>query len=51
MINYSSKGLAMNTKELKVLVSFFKRQGISPTIKELCSANMRLSDYYNNIAS
>lgn len=50
-LNYSLKGLTMNTKELKVLVSFFKRQGMSPTIKELCMANMRLENFYNIKAS
>jgi hypothetical protein len=37
------KGLVMNPKELKRLVVFFRSQGISPTVKELCSTNMYLS--------
>jgi hypothetical protein len=38
MINYGLKGLAMNTKELKELVIFFKGRGESPTVKELCTS-------------
>lgn len=41
------KGIAMNTKELKELVIFFKGQGVSPTVKELCSKNIYLSQYQN----
>jgi hypothetical protein len=40
------KGLVMNPKELKKLVVFFRSQGISPTVKELCSTNMYLG-YFN----
>lgn len=41
------KGLVMNTEELKKLVVFFRSQGVSPTVKELCSTNMYLS-YFND---
>lgn len=47
MINCGIRGISMNTKDLKVLVSFFKRQGISPTVKELCSQNMQAAYYLN----
>jgi hypothetical protein len=39
------KGFAMSTKELKELVTFFKTQGISPTVKEVCNTNMYLSQF------
>lgn len=39
------KGIAMNTKELKELVTFFKTQGISPTVKEVCNTNIYLSQF------
>lgn len=48
------KGIAMNTRELKDIVSFFISRGISPTIKELCDVGSNaiertslLSSYYN----
>ncbi|MCM8710889.1 hypothetical protein M2651_07605 [Clostridium sp. SYSU_GA19001] len=45
------KGIAMNTKELKELVIFLKEQGISPTVKELCTKNIYLSQYKNKRVS
>lgn len=41
------KGLVMNTEELKKLVVFFRSQGVSPTVKELCSTNLYLN-YFND---
>ncbi|ERI90722.1 hypothetical protein HMPREF1982_03760 [Clostridiales bacterium oral taxon 876 str. F0540] len=51
MISRSIKGITMNTKELKNLVLFFKDQGISPTVKELCTMNIYISAYRSKIAS
>lgn len=45
------KGLVMNTKELKELVVFFKNQGISPTVKEICSTSMYLNNINNRKVS
>ncbi len=45
------KGLVMNTEELKRLVIFFRSQGVSPTVKELCSINMFLNHYNHRKAS
>ena len=39
-------GLIMRTEELKKLVVFFKSQGVSPTVKELCSTSIYLN-YFN----
>lgn len=50
MSNSNLKGIAMNTKELKDIVSFFTSKGISPTIKELCGnklTGLYLQQYYN----
>ncbi|MCM0648845.1 hypothetical protein NBE98_10705 [Clostridium swellfunianum] len=41
-----TKGLVMNTEELKILAAFFRKQGISPTIKELCSRTL----YFNHFS-
>lgn len=51
MISSSLKGIAMNTKELRKLVMFFKVQGISPTVKELCTTNIYINAYNHKIAS
>jgi hypothetical protein len=37
------KGLVMNTEELKRMVVFFRSQGVSPTVKDLCSTNTYLN--------
>lgn len=43
------KGLVMSTEELKKLVIFFKSQGVSPTVKELCSKSIHMYlNYFNN---
>lgn len=50
MINNNIKGIAMNTRELKDIVTFFSSKGISPTIKELCGNKLTcfyLQQYYN----
>lgn len=50
MNNSNVKGIAMNTRELKDIVSFFSSKGISPTIKELCGNKLTgqyLQQYYN----
>lgn len=47
MINNQAKGIVMKTRELKEIAIYCKSQGISPTIKDLCSghAAIYLSNY------
>jgi hypothetical protein len=45
------KGLLMNTEELKNLVVFFEKKGVSPTIKELCSISMYINTLKNRKVS
>lgn len=45
------KGIAMNTKELKKLINFFRLQGISPTVKELCGTSIYLNQYQTRSGS
>jgi hypothetical protein len=46
-----TKGLVMNTEELRILVAFFKKQGISPTVKELCNKTLYFNHFCNRKAS